>query len=255
MTRERCVVSLFIAIHLAALSVAALPDPGELTALTSAPRPSRIESTGAITNALEVLAAALLKFESFLFHGTGPIRVLTYPYIATGIGLQQWYMFSRPNTSDMYVRADAFVTPVGKSAATRVFREILLPADDERRFRLFHQYRDKAILNTIEKTGSVDLQEKVPQVYEPLARYFAKRVTAHVTPNEQVRRIDIWIGSAPMAPPGSEVEAADVEARLRTIEPYRHGPAPIATTPTARATEHEADLTWTRVYSSSTRVD
>ena len=94
-------------------------------------------------------------------------------------------------------------------------------------FRLYHQYRDKAVLNALYNFRSQGAGERggTPGDIAVMARYFRSRFERERTlPGEHIVQTDVWYGSAPVTIVRccGAVIAAGIH-RAAAIETYRTG--------------------------------
>lgn len=256
--------SALILFHLAALSLAAIPDPVKLRQMELRPRAQPDPLAAIVTPALDRASAWLTGLETTLFALARPVRTLTQPYVNGGVP-QRWIMFSTPWTDDQYVRLDYYVASGARSGAPRVFRELVLPGQNEGHVRLIHKFSDKAIVGSLDayrtalakRYDSGDWGEGSgdslpPSEVTALMRHFRARFRdGSLAADEDVVRIELWYGEAPIPPPGKTVGAPVVRTRLDILAAYRDGvPDGVAVTPYPRrwTTYREADITWRLIY-------
>jgi hypothetical protein len=270
MSTVRWVLSLLIAYHLAALTAAAIPAPDALPFPSEIRHPSNDSIAAAVTPVLDGAARSLSRLEPILFQLSAPVRSLTRVYSEAGLGGQQWNMFSTPYTVDKYVRLDYYVVRDADPLRPRLLRELALPADDEARVRLLHQFRDKVMLNTLDNyfkevaaasaSGGEPFEPEAARRLrglEPIVRYFASRLVRTLRPGERLVRTELWNGEAPIPPPDQGWEREMRTVRLAALAPFRQGPAPVAASEVTRyqqrgAMEREADIRWLLVYVTPT---
>ena len=253
MSGEQKLASILIALHMVALSVVSIPDPRLLPVITAATAPDR--RPGPLTRPLDGAVTMLAGIEPTLYRLVEPMRFLTAPYITAGIGPQQWYMFASPYTFDVYLRADAFVASGGERQPSRIYRELLLPAYDETKVRLYHRYRDKAILTSLEGVSRDQLggnSEEALRRLEPIGRFFRSELQRQLTPGDRVARVELWYSTAPIPPPGKPEDTAMVADRTTRLAPYWSRPAEVMGRSFDRrrlgTTERESDMVWTLTY-------
>jgi hypothetical protein len=88
-----------IVLHLVALVVSSLPDPGELNPVLPRRALDNHTISAAVAPALDRGAAWLRATEPGIVNAVKPLRVLTQPCISVGLR-QKWNMFSNPVTAD-----------------------------------------------------------------------------------------------------------------------------------------------------------
>jgi hypothetical protein len=261
MSRERRLLSLLIAYHLAAVTFAALPSPRDLNPVEEIRHPDRGISAW-LTPTFDRLALWLSRIQPALFRSSEPVRILTQPYIDGGLR-QRWNMFSNPATGDQYLRVDVVVGRPGRaggaSSEPLAYRQLVFPADDESRPRFVHQFRDKAIFNALENhflrlQRDEDGQEvTAPRIADlrPVSRHFtAAFLRMHPELLARFRRTELWYGTASIPPPGAELRHAVVKDRILRLERYRGTVVPVATFlagPVIGRKEREGDIVWTLV--------
>ena len=255
MPEQRWLLSALIVFHLVAISVAAIPPPGELNPIQLRHPPGDDALAAALMAILDRGAGWLARIEPHVFDMTEPVRQLTRPYIRIGLR-QKWNMFSNPVTVEQYVRVDHYVVSSESPERFRVFQELALPAQREDRVRLIHKFRDKAVLNALE-TFSVmratrAASDTLPRDLVPLARYFRNRFqNEYLDTDERVVRTDVWFGQAPIPLPGHRLGKAETEAHLKILERYWQGPSESVfpgTRPDPGAAQREGDLVWKLEY-------
>jgi len=242
-TGRRGLISAFIAFHLVALAVNSLPDPRL--------RPP-VQPSGAPV--LDGLAANLQAFEATIARIVAPLRPLTEPYITIGLE-QKWDMFSNPLPTDQYVRVDQYVVSSG-SQRVRVFEELAVPAQREDQPRFVHKFRDKAVLVVRDEFLAAHSRDAkladAPRVVRPLAKYFRDRFRRdYLNADEDVVRTEVWLGEAPIPPPGQRLTDPQLEQRLAVLQRYWNGPYERSTStalPTLGAAQQEADIVWKLEY-------
>ena len=269
MTSLRWVVSLLIAFHLIALVTAAIPAPAALRpvsaiATTSTNHPPQNAVAAVVTPVLDRAAGIVSRFQPVLFRTLRPVRRLSRPYISAGVGGQQWNMFSSPYTVDQYLRIDYYVTFDGGPRGQRLLRELVLPADHEEHVRGLHQFRDKFVLNTVDgyfaainrgrrdSDDAVSDEEYARRSFEPIARYFGRRVHRYLASDERLVRTEVWYGVAPIPAAGLRVPTKVHVERLDALNLYHDGPSQVisraAQTRRRGATDLTADIRWRLEY-------
>lgn len=266
MSRESHLASLLITFHLIAVTLAAIPDPSTPTGAIDG---SDSRGDGLIASLLvPVLDRAtnrLLRFEEGVHAWSAPAQGVTRPYVSTLVP-QRWTMFSRPSTSERYLRVDYFVR--SGSGASRVVRRLEVPWLGPNRVRLAYRSRDKAIIKALDAyLGSVGtaLPEEGQEEFEPdrgmvSARSSFDALIRHlkaglgpsmVADGESLFRLEIRLGYVPIPPPGAGVDDRERQDRLAALARYRDGAAdgPISG-PYARlaSAESEAGITWFLAY-------
>jgi hypothetical protein len=264
MTRRR-LIALFLAWHLFAISVAALPPPNRLSHFPQRDPSSALNPVFyRITLTLDGVARVTEAIESGLWRATRPMhRVIRYYLRLTGLG-QTWSMFANPPTYAQYMRVRYYVeSPSGR---TWVASELVWPTNREDRVRTFQSfrdsYRDKAMSVAVgrfydrrkaELIQPETTPDQLPKDLAPIARYFSREFArAHVTDGERITRTEVWVGTAPIAPLGT---APDAEARLdraAALQAYYEGAIEqrinVPPIPPYHAGEREADINWILEY-------
>jgi len=259
MTRQKWVASILIVYHVAALLVVSIPDPEKfpLQAANARSQPQALRSD--LTLAIDAAARTVTVVRAAIYRSTGLLRQVALPYVAAGVGDQQWRMFSDPYLIYKYVRVDSHV-------GDRVYRYVVYPRGGDQRIRLLHPYRDKAISVAIERyvRAQIDSPSKTRELFRqdeavaarryfrPIARYFRNRLTESLSDGQHIVRTDVWYGVAEMPAPGDSPDAVVMANRLLAIEPYLAGPAAVPFVTQSRPprlwTETEADVVWTLLY-------
>jgi hypothetical protein len=264
MTRRR-LIALFLAWHLFAISVAALPPPSRLSHFPQRDPSSALNPVFyRITLALDGVARVTEFVESGLWRATRPAhRLISYYLRLTGQG-QTWSMFANPPTYAQYMRVRHYVkTPSGRMWAAT---ELVWPTNREDRVRTFQSfrdsYRDKALSVAVgrfydrrkrELIAPETTPDQLPTDLAPIARYFAREFArTHVTNGDRITRTEVWVGTAPIAPLGT---APDAEARLDravALQAYYEGVIEqrinVPPAPPYHGGEREADINWLLEY-------
>jgi hypothetical protein len=256
MTAREWVLSLLIAFHLVAVTLAAIPRPvpGRLTPVSR----SDADPIAAVFNPpLTHLANELNSAQRQIHRTSSGFRAISRPYIAAGIP-QNWSMFSNVLVIQRYLRVDFHVRGSGKTPV--VYRQLVLPSQNEGEPRLSYRSADKAVrvlmgsflsrLRDEEEADVSDDSQGDPRSVEPLLRHFATRFAQELaTPLDEITRMELWAGSVPIPPPG-EVPQFPAELRREVLNRYRTlepAPAPISRLPVG-TTQPQGDLTWQLVH-------
>jgi hypothetical protein len=255
MSARRRLLSALLLYHVIAISVDAVPDPARMKPVASAAPVASDAVSRALTPVFNGLAAVVAALEPGLYRVTGPLRLLTRPYINAGLR-QRWNMFTEPVVYDHYLRVDYYLAPTGTSTASR-FQELVLPVGREDRVRLLHDFRDKDLINLLIAVYTPPIGPIDPALPQDdlgmVAHYFRRRFESGSDPPVRVVRTEIWYGSAPIPPPGESVAPAVLASRLDALLNYYDGPAPAVPVaagarPGVTATERQADIVWTLAY-------
>jgi hypothetical protein len=239
---RRGLISACIAFHLVALAVNSLPDLRQWPPI----QPSRVPVLDGLAAYLQALAATMARI-------VAPLRPLTEPYITIGLE-QKWDMFSNPLPTDQYVRVDQYVVSSG-SPRVRVFEELAAPAQREDQPRFVHKFRDKAVLVVRDEFLAAARDAKLagpPRDVRPLAKYFRDRFRRdYLNADEDVVRTEVWLGEAPIPPPGQRLSDGQLEKRLAVLQRYWDGPSERPTStfvPPVGAAQQEGDIVWKLEY-------
>ena len=264
MTRRR-LIALFLAWHLFAISVAALPPPSRLSHFPERDPSSALNPVFyRITLALDGVARVTEVIESGLWRATRPLhRAITYYLRLTGLG-QTWSMFANPPTYAQYMRVRYYVTtPPGR---TWVATELVWPTNREDRVRTFQSfrdsYRDKALSVAIARfyerrkanlIAPETTPDQLPTDLAPIARYFAREFArASLSSGERITRTEVWVGTAPIAPLGTAPVAEARFDRAAALQVYYEGAIEqrinVPPIPPYHAGEREADINWILEY-------
>lgn len=264
MSRARWAVSLFIAWHLAAIVLGALPPPGRL-APVQIRRPATDTVSERLVEALDTVAATLVSGEAALWRVLAPVRVPAAAYLRVAGLSQPWGMFSDPPKFDQYVRVRYFVRPPRGPlwAAT----ELVMPAHHEDDVRLVRSFRDssrdKAMTIAAENflrrlarraIGPETKTAALPDDLAPVARTFA-----HAFQRGRLRsgggtlvRTEVWLGTAPTPAPGTPVDDTMREARRALLHRYYEGVVEqhvaVPPIPPYHALDREGDIEWILEY-------
>jgi hypothetical protein len=265
MTRRR-LIAIFLAWHLFAIAVAALPPPDRLSQPTQRdPSASPGPVFYRITLALDAAARAVEIVESGLWRLTRPVHPAINYYLGlTGLS-QNWAMFANPPTTAQYLRVRYYVEPRGGGRAW-VATELVWPSNREDRVRTFQSfrdsYRDKAL--AVASGRFYDRRkpamitpgarpEELPDDLAPVARYFSRAFArTHLDDTEEIVRTEVWFGNAPIPPLGTQLDEADRRERALALQAYYDGPVEQRLTvpayPPYHAGEREADIEWLLEY-------
>jgi hypothetical protein len=260
MTAREWMLSILIAAHLVAISVAAVPRPSS-SPLPRIPRQDADPVAAVLEPPMTALGERLNAAQRWTMRVTRGVRSATRPYIAAGLS-QNWSMFSSVLTVQRYVRLDYFVdeTP-GKRV---VFQELVLPSQPEGQPRLSYRSADKAVRVVMgsylsrlrdEESDLDDLSDGTGDGSKlaPLVRYFVARFCESVSiPREAISRVEVWTGAVPIAPPGQPATFPttlrwDALARYRSPAPQ---PASFVPSP-LWSTRVQADITWQLVFAEA----
>jgi hypothetical protein len=264
MTKRRLIV-IFLAWHLFAISVDALPPPNRLT---NFPQRDPASQTNPlfyrVTLALDAIAKGTATVERAAWRVTRPAHWLVGYYLRlTGLG-QTWAMFANPPTYDQYMRIRYYVTSA--SGSTWTATELVLPTNREDRVRTFQSYRDsyrdKALAVAVARfyeRRKADLvapdtrPEQLPNALAPVARYFSREFARkHLRSDERIVRTEVWHGTAPTTPFGKDADEGDRLDRAVALEAYYDGPIErrinVPPPPQYHVAQREADITWILEY-------
>jgi hypothetical protein len=257
---------MFLAWHLFAISVAALPPPNRLSHFPSRDPASAVNPVFyRVTLALDAVARGTELVESAAWRATRPLHRAINRYLnVTGLG-QTWSMFANPPTYAQYMRVRYYVQQ--PSRRTWVATELVLPTNREDRVRTFQSfrdsYRDKALAVAIgrfldrrktELVAPTTRPEELPQDLAPVARYFSREFarTYLAESGERVGRIEIWVGTAPIPRLGEDADEAQRLERAVVLQAYYDGPIEqrinVPPPPPYHVGEREADITWILEY-------
>ncbi|MEQ1761262.1 MAG: hypothetical protein ABL986_23380 [Vicinamibacterales bacterium] len=257
MPSDRRWLSGAIAFHLVAITIAALPMPSELAVIEpSSPPPSSMLAP-ALAPLFDRLALVVAGVEPVLYRASAPLRILTQPYINAGLK-QKWNMFANPGHDDSYMRVDYLVATDGSGRPTQRVQELVFPAAREDRPRWRHEFRDKAIFSSVENyfvrfesEEDVNASATAPDMV-PIARYFGRTFRQTLPQGQQLVRVEVWYGVAPIPAPGEPIDSAAEANRLQALVKYR---APLTPRPTSSVSLErpgsrvtEGDITWTLFY-------
>lgn len=244
--------------HLTAITVESIPPPSEDREAISTEGIPQIWPAATLGPMLDTADSVWEAGVRRLWNVTGPIRRLTRAYTRT-IGLEQrWNMFSEPPESDQYVHMRYYVRTATEDSL-RVDRELIFPARREDRFRPFNAsyYKEKAVRNARQRffraLGSTNPSRlaDLPRDLAPIVRYYTDRRRRTVPPGDTIVRAELWVGSAPVEPPGGGQAPLQME-RLDVLRDYYDGSSsfwvPAGTRPRVGSSSREADITWTFLF-------
>lgn len=270
MRRNERLLSAFLAWHIVAMFVGAIPDPS-VDPLPPIPLPRDVHDDVLASRVAPVLDSAVEGFVHVpvvLNRLLRPVRPAVDFYLGMLNLQQRWSMFASPPQADQYLRLRYFVAPVlagdRLSRPTWTASELVMPAHDETQVRLWHSYldssRDKAIGSALDEyhramSSMMDRGGRVPDPLPldlaPVGRYFAREFARRqLGPNERIVWVETWYGEALNPPPGHALAAETLSAREKVLEKYYEGPvrAPAVTVGRYGAREHEADINWLLDY-------
>ena len=264
-TSRRLVIA-FVAWHLVAIVLGAIPPSSALSNFPDRTTPSALGPTvNGLTRVIDrVTQAAFVVPRAFLWL-TSPIRPLAATYRRlTGVG-QSWAMFSNPPQYDEYVRTRYYVQPQQGRAYT--VSELVSPALREDRLRLVESYRasyqDKAIAIALgafynrrkkELIAPETKPEQLPDDLAPIGRYFARKYAGRWLESSGARivRIEVWVGRATSPALGMPRDEASYKQRLVALQTYYDGPVEerlhVPPYPPYHGGENEADIQWLLEY-------
>jgi hypothetical protein len=168
-------------------------------------------------------------------------------------------MFSEPPESDQYVHMRYYVRTATAADSLRVDRELIFPARREDRFRPFNAsyYEEKVVRNARQRflralgNTTPSRVADLPRDLVPIVRYYAERRRRTLPPGDTISRAELWIGSAPVRPPGA-IEAPLQMERVDVLRDYYDGPSsfwvPAGSRPRVGSSSREADITWTFLF-------
>jgi hypothetical protein len=268
---RRGIISMFLAFHVTALMVSAIPNPKELK-LSEGVRESPDDALSArVRPVLDSSAEFLDSFANRAWQVTGLVRPLAMRYVGPLGLVQNWAMFGNPPRGSEYLRFRHYSTPAQGNSRTplTVTTELVFPIAPETSVQLFRAYweghRDKAISNALIAYFRVRLDRKtagqpgpppdgapdVARTIGPVADFFADRFVRTSLPvGHRLVRSEAWYGLAPSRPRG------DVplypESRARAVERYYRGiPSETAAESAEQPVdtlEHEADIVWMLIH-------
>jgi hypothetical protein len=235
-------LSVFLVWHVIAITYGALASPGVMLPVTPAPYPENDLIAATVTPRLDPVAATLEHLPMAIAQATQPLPWLAAVYRSLVGVSQSWKMFANAPTWHQYLRVRYYVGNSTRkdqdSMAAWTATELVLPAYREDEIRFFRAYwgasRDKAMTSALNQfhnrrdkgllrpdTTSAEL----PDSLAPIARYFARRFQREgLKPDERILRTEVWYGIAPMTPPRTTPNRAQIDARLDEVRQYYNGP-------------------------------
>jgi hypothetical protein len=257
----RWFVAALAAWHMIAITVASVPAPRDLPA-PRATAPAADNRLAAMT--APILDTAYAQWRTAargLWRASAPLRRVTGPYIRiTGLE-QRWNMFAEPPERDQYIRMRYYTRPASGASAVWVEDELIYPVQTEDRYRppSVSYYEEKAVRNARQRffralrdEPNVTRVEELPRDLHPVVRYYAARQRLrHLETGDQVVRAELWVGSAPVAAPGTS-DWPQLQARMAALRAARDEPMSEMRRPeylpTVGAGERQVDITWTLMY-------
>jgi hypothetical protein len=258
MLRREWFLSLLIACHLVAITLAAIPRPASRP-LEQLPRTDHDPVAAVLQPPLTSVAGWMDTAQREILRATRRVRAVTRPYVAAGLP-QNWNMFSSVLTMQRYVRMDYYVDSPTDGRPT-VFRQLVLPSQPEGVPRLSYRSADKAVRVAMglylarlgdEEAYAAEPGDETPNAARlaPLVRHFRSQFSEdRGIPLQQIARIKVWTGAVVIPEPGTPAEYP-AELRRAMLAKYRQvaiNPAPW-TTAALWSTQDEADITWQLVY-------
>jgi hypothetical protein len=257
MTARQWVISVLIAFHLLAVTLAAIPR-GVAGQMRTVPRPDGDPVAALLEQPLTRLADGLNRTQRWLRRSTTMVRGRTQPYISSALP-QNWSMFSSVLVVQRYLRVDYYVQ-AGDRPVT-LYQQLVLPSQVEGEPRLFYRSADKAVRVVMggyltrlrdeeEGAASSGADDVDAARVIPLVRHFSSRfASAHDIARDQIVRVEVWAGSVPIPPPG---EAPTFPAQLRRDMLNRYRTAAPQPAPAERLSlwtmRRQGDLSWQLVY-------
>lgn len=258
---RRLVVAGFVLFQVVAITVAAIPAPGDLPAI----EPSGFNSQSAVTRLVSPIAddaaVFVVTIAGELWRALGVVRALTGPYVDITAQHQRWHMFSGPLTVNEIVRARYYVARASEPSSRPAWlaTQVILPAHPPEWWRLLASFRgsfsDKAISSTLadfrSHTAGSTLRGEEREEFAPVARYFAGQYERRLAPGERIVRTEIWYGRAPI-PPGGALAATPDDVTAPTpvaagiVEQHENFPPYSG----LLSREREGPVEWMLVYSS-----
>jgi hypothetical protein len=257
MSAREWLLSILIAAHIVAVTLAAIPRPVS-GPMQTVERPDGDPVAAALGPPLTALAQGLNRVQRTVYRTPATVRRYARAYTASVLP-QNWSMFSDVLRVQRYLRLDYRVQVPGETPA--VYQQLVLPSQVEGEPRLIYRSADKAVRVVMgaymarlrdEEEGSLTIEDERPNTarLRPLLQHFTNRFAQQRgISREHIARVEIWAGSVPTPPPGEQplFPAAlrrDVLARYRTLKPQ---PAP--SVPQALWTmQQQGDLSWQLVH-------
>jgi hypothetical protein len=251
---SRPVVIGFFAIHVLAITIAAIPNPQALPVLER----SRLRPDDAIavrlTPAADFLGEAIIRWSRKLWRATGMVRAGTSPYIGLTAQHQRWHMFSGPVTVNEYVRARYFIARprAGGGQPSWVATELIFPSHPPNGWQVVESFRlsfrDKSIMTALSDfrahLAAAQLTRTLPDDLAPVAAYFSRAFAQRLQPDERVIRTEIWYGTEPIAPPGQLASTPAIRPESEPTEHHTEMP-PFAP---AFGRERTGSISWVMFY-------
>lgn len=266
MSAKHWLLSVFFVWHVTAITLGSFASPGTILPVTPAEYPENDVLAATITPRLDTIAATLEDVPTAIPQAAQPLPWFTGLYLSlTGVS-QSWKMFANAPTWHQYLRVRYYVGSSTESTPAWTATELVLPAYREDEIRIlraywaasrdkamtsalarFHNRRDKSLLRA--DTTSAEL----PDDLAPILRYFARRFERQaLRPDERILRSEIWYGIAPMTPPRTAPNRAQIEKRLSTVRQYHDGPVEDhfrrPEYPPYHVAEQEGEIEWILEY-------
>jgi hypothetical protein len=250
MPSSRTLVLVFFAVHVLAITVAAIPDPRTIPPVESRPAAS------SFVRSVDRGARAVFAVSERVWRWSAWIRPVTTQYVNSTAQHQRWHMFSGPLTVNELVRLRYYVARDGLAAPLWTATQVVFPSHPDQWWRgldsFRNSYRDKAVMTALgdfrDRLTNPPDPESVPDNLVPVASYFTAAFAQQLAAGEHVVRSEIWYARVPIpgvsggdpdvpSPPLPATKAGAVERRDE-VPAYRQ--------PFAR--EVDAGATWLLLY-------
>jgi hypothetical protein len=222
--RSSILASAFIAWHLAAITIAALPLPDDISKVHGERFSPDDGLARVVRPRLDAVQPAFENSVMWLRQMLAPVERLTDPYVRGLLIGQVWRMFAQPPRSNSWMVVRVFSRhPDGAHDTQNI---LAMPASGLYAWRFVSAYgpgfRDKALANALEaylklKQESPKLPDDAPthfgrDVLGPISRYYAGERRRELPAGAQVERLEIWYGYQPMSGRGDPpVPRLDIE--------------------------------------------
>ena len=277
---SRGIVSVFLACHLAAVAVNAIPSPDEMRAAAGmresldAPVLSDDALSFRIRPVLDAAAWLLEGFANGAWQVTVFVRTPAKSYVES-LGLEQvWKMFANPPRGAEYLRVRYYSARIDapKGAPLTMATELVFPVAPDTEHHMIRAYweahRDKAISNAfgayfVARTARMEaglpppvthdppLDQTMARSIVPVGHFFADRYArTHLGPGDRLVRTEAWYGSAPSRIRG-ELRGSPLSRAAAIARYYRGLKTEAVLEPVFQSidtVEREADILWLLIY-------
>ena len=205
--------SLFFVIHIAAITIAAVPAPSRLLEVTGERDSADDRLSRHVRPWLDRLVPLLERGNRLAWRATAPVRPVVDKYAQSFRLSQSWRMFAQPPRSNGYVAVCADYGPSDKERRCVVVNPQVPPDTFKGLLAYRPGFRDKAVSNAVDTYIELKARDPLvrpatdtrfgPDVLRPVGRYFGARLARPGEP----RWVEVWHGAVAMPRRGERREA------------------------------------------------